>query len=55
MYIGLNSTNQSDILYDVLKKEERMKDMKESVNITELFGSLVFNDRVMKARLSDEV
>ena len=27
----------------------------EKINVPEIFGSLVFNDRVMKARLSDEI
>ena len=27
----------------------------DKINVPELFGSLVFDDRVMKARLSDEV
>ena len=36
-------------------REERKDSMKEKINVSEIFGSHVFNDSVMKARLPKAV
>ena len=48
---------QSHAVYPLASnvREERKNSMKEKINVSEIFGSHVFNDSVMKARLPKAV
>ena len=54
-YYQLDNRRKKYIDYASNVREERKNSMKEKINVSEIFGSHVFNDSVMKARLPKAV